>query len=119
MMRVRCLIVPFAAVFAASISAGYAGPCSDDISVAQTRIDAMLEAKVAAGPPATPEAMAGTSPQPTPYSMANVEEKMGELSPRMFNVMQQAMLRARAADGANQKGVCEQALAEVWRTLGR
>ena len=36
--------------FAASISASYAGPCSDDIVKMQARIDAKVAAMAAAGP---------------------------------------------------------------------
>jgi hypothetical protein len=111
--------VACAAALAASISASYGGPCWDDISAVQAKIDAMLEAKAAAGPPATAEAMAGTSPQPTPRSIATVEERMGEISPQTVNAIEQAMARARAADGTGDKAACEQALAEVRRTLGQ
>jgi hypothetical protein len=38
----------------------------------QAKIDAVLEAKAAAGPPATASAMAVTGGQPTPRSMATV-----------------------------------------------
>jgi hypothetical protein len=117
-MRMR-LIVAYAASLAASISASYAGPCWDDISAVQSKIDAMLEAKAAAGPPATAEAMAGTSPQPTPRSLETVEERMGEISPERVNAIRQAMARARAADDAGDKAACERALADVQRTLGR
>ena len=117
-MRMRSIAACTAAL-AASISASYAGPCWDDISAVQAKIDAMLEAKAAVGPPATAEAMAGTSPQPTPRSLETVEERMGEISPQTVNAIRQAMARARAADGTGDKAACEQALAEVRRTLGQ
>jgi hypothetical protein len=37
------------AALAASIPASYAGPCWDDLSAVQAKIDTMLEAKAAAG----------------------------------------------------------------------
>ena len=117
-MRMRS-IVASVAVLVASISASYAGPCWDDIFAVQAKIDAMLEAKAAAGPPATAEAMGGTSPQPTPRSLETVEERMGEISPQTVTAIEQAMARARAADGTGDKAACEQALAEVRRTLGQ
>ena len=117
-MRMRS-IVACAATLAASISASYGGPRWDDISAVQAKIDAMLETKAADGPPATAEAMAGTSPQPTPRSLETVEERMGEISPQTVKAIRQAMARARAADDARDKAVCEQALAEVRRTLGQ
>ena len=117
-MRMRS-IVARAATLAASISASYGGPCWDDLSAVQAKVDAVLEAKAADGPPATAEAMAGTSPQPTPYSLETVEERMGEISPQTVNAIRQAMARARAADDAGDKAACEQALADVRRTLGQ
>ena len=117
-MRMRSIVTCTAAL-AASISAGYGGPCWDDISAVQAKIDAMLETIAADGPPATAEVMAGTSPQPTPRSLETVEERMGEISPQTVNAIRQAMARARAADDAGDKAVCEQALAEVRRTLGQ
>jgi hypothetical protein len=71
-MRIRRSAVACAAALAALISASYAGPCSDDIGRMQAKIDAVLEAKAAAGPPATASAMAVTGGQPTPRSMATV-----------------------------------------------
>ena len=85
----------------------------------QAKIDAMLQAKAAAGPPATAEAMAGTSPQPTPRSIATVEERMGEISPQTVDAIRKAMARVRAADDVGDKAGCEQALADVRRTLGQ
>ena len=118
-MRMRSIAAYAAVALAASISASYGGPCWDDLSAVQAKVDAMLEAKAADGPPATAKAMAGTSPQPTPYSLETVEERMGEISPQTVNAIRQALARARAADDAGDKGVCEQALADVRRTLGQ
>ena len=118
-MRMQSIVVYAAAALAASISASYGGPCWDDLSAVQAKVDAMLEAKAADGPPATAEAMVGTSPQPTPYSLETVEERMGEISPQTVNAIRQGMARARAADDAGDKAACEQALANVRRNLGQ
>ena len=107
-----------AVAFIASISASYAGPCSNDIGRMQGRIDAKLEAKAAAGPYAGESAMAGMSDQPTPRSMATVEERLGEISPKTVDAVAQAMARARAADAAGDKDACEKALADTQRALG-
>ena len=101
----------------ASMSASYAGPCSEDIDNMQARIDATLEAKAAAGPFAKESVRAGMSDQPTPRSMAVAEERLGEISPQKVDAISKAMARARAADGAGNKHGCEQALAEVKRLL--
>ena len=118
-MRMRSIVAYAAAALAASISTSYGGPCWDDLSAVQAKVDAMLEAKAADGPPATAEAMAGTSPQPTPYSLETVEERMGDISPQTVNAIRQGMALARAADDAGDKAACEQALANVRRTLGQ
>src|SRR5262249_52776395 len=118
-MRMQSIVVYAAAALAASISASYGGPCLDDLSALQAKVDAMRETKAADGPPATAEAMAGTSPQPTPRSLETVEERMGEISPQTVNAIRQGMERARAADDAGDKAACEQALANVRRTLGQ
>jgi hypothetical protein len=83
----------------------------------QAKIDARLEAKAAAGPPAPASAMVGVA-QPTPRSMATVEERVGEISPQTANAGEQAMAHARAADGSGDKAACEKALAEVQRLIG-
>ena len=115
-MRIRRLAVACAAALAASMSASYAGPCSNDISSMRVKIDDYLHAKSAAGPRAPPGAMVGVA-QPTSRSMATVEERMGEISPQAVNAVDQAMARARAADATDDKVACEQALAEVQRVL--
>jgi hypothetical protein len=112
------LVLFSAAAFAASLSPSLAGPCSDAIDTMQARIDAKLKAKAAAGPTAKEGVMAGMSDQPTPRSMAAVEEKLGEISPQTVEAVRQAMARARAADSAGDKSACEQALADVQRAIG-
>jgi hypothetical protein len=112
------LVVFGAAAFAASISAGYAGPCSKQIDEMMIRINTTLEAKAAAGPSARQGRAAGMSDQPTPRSMATAEERLGELLPQTVDAVRQAMARARAADSAGDKNACEQALADAQRALG-
>jgi hypothetical protein len=119
-MRIRRCIGLCAAVLAASMSASYAGPCLEEIGATQAKIDAKLEAIAAAGPPATASAMEGpNSPQPTPRSIAGVEERMGEIRPETVQAIQQGMTRARAADTNSDKAACDQALAGVQRNLSQ
>lgn len=112
------LLVISAIALAASISASYAGPCSDEIGNMMARINAKLEAKAAAGPTAREGVGAGMSVQPTPRSIAAAEEKLGEVSPQTADAVRQAMSRARAADSAGDKTACEQALDDAQRALG-
>jgi len=106
-----------AIAFIASASASYAGPCTDDIEKMRARIDAKLHAMAAAGPTGR-QVGASTHVQPTPRSMAAAEAKLGEVSAETVAAVRQAMLRASAADSAGDKNACEQALAEVQRSIG-
>jgi hypothetical protein len=101
-----------AVAFAASLSAAHAGSCSDDIDRMQARIDARVEAIAAAGPFVAPGIFAG-SVQPTPFGMATVEEKMGEVSRNKVDAIRDAMAQARAASAAGKYRACEKALADV------
>jgi hypothetical protein len=118
MITSRMLACAIALGCIAPVSASYAGPCFDDIGRMQGLIDAKLEAKAAAGPSAREGVRAGMSDQPTPRSMATVEERLGEISPQTVNAVAQAMARARAADAAGDKSACEKALAEAQSALG-
>jgi|SRR5262249_28749585 len=116
-MRVWRSSVASASVLTAWMSTSYAGPCWNDIYSMQEKVNAKLHAMVAAGPAAPPSALVGTSAQPTQRSMAAVAERMGEISHQTVQAIEQAMARARAADGAGDKAACEQALTEVQHTL--
>jgi hypothetical protein len=117
-MIILRLSVLGAASLAASTVAGYAGPCSHDIDLMQSRVDVKLEAKAAAGPSARESSAAQMHRQPTPSSLAAAESKLGEVSPDAVEAVKSAMARARKADLANDKSACEQALADVQRAIG-
>src|ERR1700680_3795289 len=72
-MIIRRLLVLSALALAMSPVAGYAGPCSHDIDLMQSRVDARLEAKAAAGPSARESSEATMHRQPTPGSIAAAE----------------------------------------------
>jgi len=108
-----------AAALAASISVGHAGPCSRQIDRMQARLDAMLEARAAAGPTGRESARATMSRQPTPRSIGAAEARLGELPAQTADVVKRGMARARAADSAGDKRGCERALADVRRAIGR
>jgi hypothetical protein len=117
-MAIRHLMILDAAALAASMSVSYAGPCSSEIDRVQARIDARLEARAAGGPQARESTSAMMHHQPTPGSIAAAEEGLGDLSPEKTEAAEQAMARARAADGAGDASACEQALADVQRAIG-
>jgi hypothetical protein len=117
-MIIRRLLVLSAAALATSMVAGYAGPCSHDIDLMQSRVDAKLEAKATTGTGARESGAALMHRQPTPGSIAAAESKLGEVSSHTVEVVEAAMARARKADLANDKSGCEQALADVQRAIG-
>jgi hypothetical protein len=117
-MAIRRLMILNAAALAASMTVSYAGPCSPEIDRMQASVDARLEARAAGGPHARESTSAMMHRQPTPGSIAAAEEGVGDLSPEKAEAANQAMARARAADSAGDTSACEQALADVQRTIG-
>jgi hypothetical protein len=117
-MRTLRVALIGATIFAASISASLAGPCTAEIDALQARIDARLEAKAAGGPSAQESVGATMSRQPTPNSIAAAEERLHELSPQRVSAVKKAMARARAADSAGDAKACERALAKARHVLG-
>jgi hypothetical protein len=115
-MTMKRLLAMSAVVCAASISAGYAGPCSTEIDRMQARVDAMIEAVAAAGATGRESTAATMHRQPTPESIAAAEQKLGD-GARGDRALA-AMAQARAADRAGDKSGCERALADVQRILG-
>jgi hypothetical protein len=111
-MRAWCLIILNALAVTLPYSVACAASCSNDIDRMQARIDARVEAIAAAGPFVTPGIFAG-SVQPTPFGMATVEERMGEVSRNKVDAIRDAMARAHAADAAGDFKACEKALANV------
>jgi hypothetical protein len=93
-MILRRLLVLSAVALAMSPVAGYAGPCSQDIDLMQSRVDARLEAKAAAGPSARESTAATMHRQPTPGSIAAAEGKLGEVSSDQVKAIEVAMARA-------------------------
>ncbi len=108
-----CSALGSAAALGMIIPAAQARPCSKDIDRMQARIDARLEAIAAAGPFVPPSVAAGMGVQPTPFGMARVEERMGEISRNKVDMIRDSMAKARAANAAGHDLACEQALAEV------
>jgi hypothetical protein len=117
-MIIRRLLVLSVSALVTSTVAGYAGPCSHDIDLMQSHVDARLEAKAATGPGARESGGALMHRQPTPGSIAAAESKLGDVSSNTVEVVEAAMARARKADLANDKSGCEQALADVQRAIG-
>ena len=117
-MSFQLFLVASAAALAASMSAGYAGPCSHEIDRVVAEINAKLEAKAAAGPSARESTAATTHRQPTPGSLAAAETRLGDVPSQKVEAVAAAMARARKADHAGDQSACEQALADVQSALG-
>jgi hypothetical protein len=118
-MTIPRLLVPTVAALALSATASAAGPCTQQIAQVQAQIDAKLRANAATGPAAPESSAALRSRQPTPQSIAEAESKLGEVSQELMATLGTGMARAREADLAGDKGVCEEALAAVRRALSQ
>jgi hypothetical protein len=118
-MNLQRLAVACVAALAASTSASYAGPCSQEIARLQVEIDAKLNARAKAGQMASESTAAKMHRQPTPGSVAGAEVKLGDASPEQAKAVEAAMAEARKADGAGDRSACERALADAQRALGR
>jgi hypothetical protein len=117
-MAISHMLILSAAALAASMGAGYAGPCSNEIDETQARVDAWLEAKAAAAPSAPETEGARLHRQPTPGSIAAAESRLDEGSKVTMAAVKSEMARARAADGAGDRSACEEALAFVQHMIG-
>jgi hypothetical protein len=117
-MTGKSLLLLSTAALAASLSVSYAGPCTDEIDRTQARVDARLEALAAGGPSAKESSGALLHHQPTPGSIAAAESGLREMSAQTVATIKAGMERARQADAAGNRAGCEQALAEVQRTIG-
>ena len=111
-------VVWTAVALLASTSLAYSGPCVDELVQVQQRIDSTLEQIAATGRTAR-QGTGLTHVQPTPRSIAAAEAQLGELPSEKIDAVRQAMVRARAADAAGDKAVCEEALADAKRALGQ
>jgi hypothetical protein len=116
-MHLRWYIATIASMCAEIISPSLASPCWPDLVRAQTQIGDYLEAKAKAGPSARESVRARAHRQPTPATVAAAEEMLGEVDAAVFEMVAQAMVRARAAERSDDQRACEQALAEVKRLI--
>jgi hypothetical protein len=116
-MNIPRLMAWSAVALCASLSAAHAASCSKDIDRMQARIDAKVEAIAAAGPFVPPSISAGMGVEPTPFGMATVEARMGEVPRNRVDAVHEAMARPRAASSAGKYKSCEKALADVRRLI--
>lgn len=112
-MKLTYFLLPIVFTTAVSLSPARAASCSDDIDRMQARIDVQVAAIAAAGPFVPAGINAGYGAQPTPFGMASVEAKMGEVPVNKVDAVRNAMAQARAANAAGHYKACEKALGDV------
>jgi hypothetical protein len=110
------LLVLGATALALSTHPSRAGPCAQDIDRAWLKVDATIQARIAAGRSAPQSMIALLHHQPTPSSVAAAEKTLGQGWTPM-EVAVAALARAREADQADDRSACEQTLAQVQRTI--
>jgi hypothetical protein len=118
-MRIRQSLIACAAALVASMSASYAGPCSEEIARFRAEIEAKQYANAAAGPSGPESTSATTHRQPTPESIGAAESRLGEVSPEKLQAVWAAVERASEADQAGDQIACGTALADARRAFSQ
>ena len=118
-MRNRQSLIVCAGALVVSMSASYAGPCSEETARFRAEIEAKQHANADAGPAAPESTAATTHRQPTPESIGAAESQLGEVSPEKLQAVEAAVERASEADRAGDQINCKEALTEARRTFGQ
>jgi hypothetical protein len=100
----------------ASVNDGHAGPCTAQIAVVQAEVDARVAAIASAGPVEREATATPVRPGPTPGSVSQVEETLGERT--SVGRALSALARAQEADRRGNERNCKQALDEARRAIG-
>ncbi|MGO4571398.1 hypothetical protein [Microvirga sp. 2TAF3] len=98
-----------------SAAPGLAGPCTTAIDQTQAQLDARIDAIAAVGPTGPESTGALLRHQPTPGSIAEAEQKLGE--GKSLEKALTALKEARAADRAGDGRACEKALGEAQQAM--
>ena len=112
-MTIRQIIILSAGALLISSTRSEAGPCFNRICGMAERVQALLQAKAAVGPPAPESTEAKLHRQPTPGSIAATELRLGVLSPEAVDAVRRGIARAHEADRNGDLAACERALANV------
>ena len=94
-----------------------AGPCTGAIDALQANVDARIEEEAARGRSVRESTGATKHHQPTPGSILQAEQSVGEGAP--LTTAMTALRRAREADSAGNAATCEEALATARSALQR
>jgi hypothetical protein len=110
------LFLPLA-VLAAGLGQAQAGPCAAEIDSLQAAVDARISQVAGSGRTAPESAAATRHREPTPDSIAQAEQGLGEGTDSRQALA--ALARARQADAAGDGASCRKSLDEVQAALGR
>ena len=100
-----------------SAEPSYSGPCTQQIFDVRSAAKEKTNAIAAAGPAGNESTAATMHRQPTPKSLSQAEERLGQISDKDAEAYLQAMDRAVAADERGNLTECEKALTEARRVL--
>ena len=117
-MTTRAALAFSAVAFAFCPIATHAGPCEQQLYGTEIAREARLNALAAHGNAAPQSTFAMMHRQPTPTTVAQAEERAGEVSGANLTAVEKFLQEARKADAANDLPACEKALAEVRKILG-
>ena len=117
-MRLRSLLALSLAAIAFSTQPSRANSCSQDIDHAWAQVNSKIQARIAVGRSARQSTIALLHRQPTQASIAAAEQSLADVWLPMETAVA-ALARAREADRANDRIVCDTALAEVQRVITR
>jgi hypothetical protein len=117
-MTTRAALAFSAVAFAFCPIAAHAGPCEQQLYGTEIAREARLNALGAHGNAAPESTFAMMHRQPTPTTVAEAEERAGEVSGANLTAVEKFLQEARKADAANDLPACTKALAEVRKILG-
>ena len=105
------------AVAALASTSARAGPCAAEIDQLQAAVDARIDITAGTGETARESTAATAHRQPTPGSIAQAEQSLGEGSG--YGQALASLAQAREADRAGDAASCERALDAARSALGR
>ncbi len=117
-MTTRAALAFSTVAFAFCPIAAHAGPCEQQLYRTEIAREARLNALAAHGNAAPESTFAMMHRQPTPTTVAQAEERAGEVSGASLTAVEKFLQEARKAYAANDLPACEKALAEVRKILG-
>ena len=117
-MAMRVALAFSAVVLVFCPIAAHAGPCEQQLHDTETARGERLGALAAQGNAAPESTFATMHRQPTETTLAQAEERAGEVSGTNLTAVEKFLQEARKADAANDLPACEKALAEARKIIG-